>query len=402
MGGSPFASIGEAVEEIRAGRMVVVCDDEDRENEGDLTMAAEKVTPADIAFMASHGRGLICVPMTEARLEELHLPQMVEENTARLGTAFTVSVEARGRTTTGISAYDRAETIRALIDPATRPEDLLRPGHTFPLRAMEGGVIRRAGQTEAAVDLARMAGLYPAGVVCEIMKDDGTMARVADLVGFCARHNLKMITVGALIEYRLASEKLVSRIAQANLPTTFGDFTALGYRNLLDRFTHVALVHGDVQIGEPLVRVHSECLTGDVFGSLRCDCGEQLEAAMTQIAAAECGVLVYLRQEGRGIGLANKLMAYELQDHGKDTVEANEALGFPPDLRNYGIGAQILRDVGVTHMRLLTNNPRKIVGLEGYGLHVVERVPLQIRANKVNAGYLMTKRLKLGHLFDDV
>ncbi|MDE3074846.1 MAG: bifunctional 3,4-dihydroxy-2-butanone-4-phosphate synthase/GTP cyclohydrolase II [Chloroflexota bacterium] len=400
---SPFAAIEEAIEEIRSGRMVVVCDDEDRENEGDLTMAAEKVSAADIAFMATHGRGLICVPMTEARLEELRLPQMVEENTAKLGTAYTVSVEARGRTTTGISAYDRAATVHALIDPTTKPEDLLRPGHTFPLQAREGGVLRRAGQTEAAVDLARLAGLYPAGVICEIMKDDGTMARVPDLAEFCRQRGLKMITVRALIEYRLAREKLVSRIAEANLPTTHGDFLAIGYNNEMDNYTHVALVHGPVDPEVPaLVRVHSECMTGDVFGSLRCDCGEQLDAALKQIAAVDSGVLVYLRQEGRGIGLANKLMAYALQDQGKDTVEANEALGFPPDLRNYGIGAQILRDVGVVKMRLLTNNPRKIVGLEGYGLHVLERVPLEMPANHVNAAYLMTKRLKLGHLFDEV
>ncbi len=400
---SPFSPVEQAIEDIRQGRMVVVCDDEDRENEGDLTMAADKVTPADIAFMATHGRGLICVPMTGERLEELRLPQMVETNTARLGTAFTISVEAKGRTTTGISAHDRAATVQALIDPATKPEDLLRPGHMFPLQAQEGGVLRRAGQTEAAVDLARMAGLYPAGIVCEIMNDDGTMARVPDLIPFCRKHQLKMITVRALIEYRLSREKLVRRVAEAKLPTTYGDFLSIGYRTDFDFFTQVALVHGTIDPDGPtVVRVHSECLTGDVFGSLRCDCGEQLEAAMRQITAEDSGVLVYLRQEGRGIGLANKLRAYELQDQGRDTVEANEELGFPPDLRNYGIGAQILRDVGVVNMRLLTNNPRKIIGLEGYGLHVVERLPLQMAPNKSNTNYLMTKRAKLGHLIDEV
>ncbi len=398
-----FATIDEALEEIRAGRMVVVVDDEDRENEGDLTMAAEKARPEDIVFMATHGRGLICVPLTETRVDELKLPQMVDHNTAAFGTAFTVSVEARGRTSTGISAFDRAATVHALIDPATKPEDLLRPGHTFPLRARDGGVLRRAGQTEAAVDLARLAGLTPAGVICEVMKDDGTMARVPDLTEFCHRHGLKMITVRDLIEYRLAREKLIERVAEAKLPTAYGDFVTRGYRSMVDGQVHLALVKGSVDGGHaPLVRVHSECLTGDVFRSMRCDCGEQLTAAMQQIAAAESGVLVYLRQEGRGIGLANKLAAYALQEEGKDTVEANEALGFGPDLRNYGIGAQILRDLGVEQMRLLTNNPRKIVGLEGYGLRIVERVPIQMPANHVNAGYLMTKRLKLGHLLDDV
>ncbi len=399
----PFSAIEEALEDIRAGKMVVVCDDEDRENEGDLTMAAEKVTPADIAFMATHGRGLICVPLTEERCDELQLRQMVSNNTAVLGTAFTVSVEAKGRTTTGISAFDRAATVQALIDPNTKPDDLLRPGHTFPLRAREGGVLRRAGQTEAAVDLARLAGLYPAGVICEIMNDDGTMARVPDLVKFCAKHGLKMITVRDLIEYRLGREQLVRRISQSRLPTAHGEFQVIAYCGLVDSEVHLALVHGDVQPDKPaLVRVHSECLTGDVFGSLRCDCGEQLMAAMQRIGLADAGVLVYLRQEGRGIGLANKLAAYALQDQGADTVEANEAFGFAPDLRNYGIGAQILRDVGVAKMRLMTNNPRKIVGLEGYGLEIVERVPLEMPPNDVNANYLMTKRVKLGHLFDNV
>lgn len=400
---SPFAAIDEALEDIRAGRMVVVCDDEDRENEGDLTMAAEKVTPADIAFMAMHGRGLICVPLTEERCDELGLQPMVRNNTAALGTAFTVSVEARGRTTTGISAFDRAATVQALIDPETQPADLLRPGHTFPLRAREGGVLRRAGQTEAAVDLARLAGLMPAGVICEVMKDDGTMARVPDLVEFCKGHSLQMITVRDLIEYRLAREKLVKRIAEAKLPSASGEFCIVAYSSLVDSESHVALVHGCVDPDKPtLVRMHSECLTGDVFHSMRCDCGEQLESALSQIGASQAGVLVYLRQEGRGIGLVNKLAAYALQDEGKDTVEANEALGFAPDLRNYGIGAQILRDLGVSRMRLMTNNPRKIVGLEGYGLQIVERVPLEMVANDVNANYLLTKRVKLGHLFDNV
>jgi 3,4-dihydroxy 2-butanone 4-phosphate synthase/GTP cyclohydrolase II len=400
---SPFASIDEALDDVRAGRMLVVCDDEDRENEGDLTMAAEKVTAGDIAFMATHGRGLICVPLTEERCDELRLPPMVRNNTAVLGTAFTVSVEARGRTTTGISAFDRAATVQALIDPETQPADLLRPGHTFPLRAREGGVLRRAGQTEAAVDLARLAGLTPAGVICEVMKDDGTMARVPDLAEFCMQHELRMITVRDLIEYRLAREKLVQRTAEATLPSTRGDFKIVAYSSMIDSEAHVALVHGRVDPDKPtLVRIHSECLTGDVFHSMRCDCGEQLEAALSKIGASEAGVLVYLRQEGRGIGLANKLAAYALQDEGKDTVEANEALGFGPDLRNYGIGAQILRDLGVSQMRLMTNNPRKVVGLEGYGLRIVERVPLEMAANAVNANYLLTKRVKLGHLFDNV
>jgi 3,4-dihydroxy 2-butanone 4-phosphate synthase/GTP cyclohydrolase II len=343
------------------------------------------------------------VPLTEERCDQLQLRQMVSNNTATMGTAFTVSVEARGRTTTGISAFDRAATVQALVDPSTQPDDLLRPGHTFPLRAREGGVLRRAGQTEAAVDLSRLAGLYPAGVICEVMNDDGTMARVPDLVTFCQRHNMKMITVRSLIEYRLAREKLVRRISEARLPSAHGEFRVYAYCGLVDSEVHLALVHGEIDAEKPaLVRVHSECLTGDAFGSLRCDCGEQLVAAMQRIGLADSGVLVYLRQEGRGIGLANKLAAYALQDLGKDTVEANEALGFAPDLRNYGIGAQILRDVGVSRMRLMTNNPRKIVGLEGYGLQIVERVPLEMPPNDINANYLMTKRLKLGHLFDNV
>lgn len=398
-----MASVEEALDELRAGRMVVVCDDEQRENEGDLTMAAEKARPEDIAFMATHGRGLICVAMTAERLDELGLPQMVARNSAQFGTAFTVSVEAKGRTTTGISAYDRAATIQALLDPATCPSDLARPGHTFPLRAREGGVLRRAGQTEAAVDLARLAGMYPAGVICEVMKDDGTMARVPDLIPFCREHGLKIITVKSLIAYRMAHEKVVWRIAEAALPTAYGEFRAIGYANSVDDQTHVALVLGDIRPdAQTLVRVHSECLTGDVFGSLRCDCGEQLASAMRQIAEAGVGVLVYLRQEGRGIGLANKLAAYALQDRGKDTVEANEALGFQADPREYGVGSQILLDVGVGDMRLLTNNPRKVVGLESPGLRIVERIPLEVTPNKRNLQYLRTKRLKLGHLLEQV
>jgi 3,4-dihydroxy 2-butanone 4-phosphate synthase/GTP cyclohydrolase II len=379
--------------------MVIVVDDEDRENEGDLTIAAEKVTPRAINFMAAHGRGLICMPIIGERLDELQIPAMVSENTSPFETAFAVSVEAKHKVSTGISAHDRAATVKTILDPDTRPEDLARPGHMFPLRAREGGVLTRAGQTEAAVDLARLAGLYPAGVICEIMNPDGSMARVPMLARFAQRHGLKLITIKDLIDYRMKREKFVSRVATTVLPTRHGTFKALLYHSQVDHKHHLALVKGELNSAEPvLVRVHSECLTGDALGSLRCDCGEQLDRAMARIAHERKGVLLYIRQEGRGIGLANKLRAYELQDQGFDTVEANEKLGFKPDLRDYGVGAQILVDLGVSKLRLMTNNPRKIVGLEGYGLQVVERVPLLTRPTAANLGYLETKREKLGHL----
>jgi 3,4-dihydroxy 2-butanone 4-phosphate synthase / GTP cyclohydrolase II len=394
-----FATIEEAVEEIRHGRVLLVVDDEDRENEGDLVMAADRATPEAVNFMARFGRGLICVPMTGERLDALQISMMVNDNTAPLGTAFTVTVDARRGVTTGISAYDRAVTIRTLVDPLMRAEDLTRPGHILPLRAMPGGVLRRAGHTEAAVDLARMAGCYPAGVICEVLAEDGSMARLDQLTALAARHRLKMITIKDLIEYRIMKEKLVQRVATTRMPTDFGDFTAIAYDTTVDPRTPFALVMGTVGGDNPvLVRVHSECLPGDVFQSRRCDCGRQLERALQIIGAAQSGVLVYMRQEGRGIGLLNKMRAYELQDQGKDTVEANQALGFKADLRDYGIGAQILVDLGVKKLRLLTNNPKKIVGLEGYGLRVVERVPIEVPANESNRKYLSTKRDKLGHL----
>lgn len=399
MTGMPFATIEEALDDIREGRIVIVVDDEDRENEGDLTIAAEKVTPAVINFMATHGRGLICLPMTAERLDELEIPLMVAENNTRFQTAFCVSIEARRGTTTGISAGDRAATVLAAIDPATRPQDLIRPGHMFPLRAVRGGVLRRAGQTEAAVDLARLAGLTAAGVICEVMNPDGTMARVPDLEQFSQTHGIRMITIADLIRHRMRKERLVRRIASPKLPTEYGEFTLYAYANDLDGQTHLALVRGEFGPDEAvLVRVHSECMTGDVFGSLRCDCGPQLHRAMAAVAEAGKGVIVYLRQEGRGIGLANKLRAYEMQEQGCDTVEANLALGFKPDQRDYGIGAQILFDLGVRRMRLLTNNPRKFVALSGHGLELVERVPLEVPVTSMNRSYLKAKKDKLGHL----
>jgi 3,4-dihydroxy 2-butanone 4-phosphate synthase/GTP cyclohydrolase II len=395
---SPFAPIEEAVAAFRDGRMIIVIDDEDRENEGDLTVAAEKVTPEIINFMATQGRGLICMPMTESRLEELDIPQMVPQNTARFETAFCVSIEAKYVTSTGISAADRAATVLAAIDAKTRPADLARPGHMFPLKARDGGVLVRAGQTEAAVDLARIAGLYPAGVICEILNPDGTMARVPELTRFARRHKLLMITIADLIKYRIGTEALVRRVAAAELPTDHGEFRAIAFESPLDRETHVALVKGEIGDGQNvMVRVHSRCLTGDVFHSLRCDCGPQLDAAMSRIEQEGRGVILYLNQEGRGIGLANKIRAYELQEQGLDTVEANERLGFKADQRDYGIGVQILKDLGVRTMRLLSNNPRKLVGLEGYGLSVAEWLPLEIPASVHTERYLRTKKDKLGH-----
>jgi 3,4-dihydroxy 2-butanone 4-phosphate synthase/GTP cyclohydrolase II len=395
----PFASIEAAIEQFRQGRMVIIVDDEDRENEGDLAIAAEKVTPAAINFMARYGRGLICLAMTEERCRALELPLMVETNTAPFGTAFTISIEARGKITTGISAADRAATILTAIDPATRPEDLLRPGHVFPLRARKGGVLKRAGQTEASVDLAALAGLTPAGVICEIMNDDGTMARVPDLAQVARDHGLLMITVADLISYRLRHETLVRRAAAPQLPTVYGNFRIYAYRSDVTEEEHVALAMGEIDPEDPvLVRVHSQCLTGDIFGSARCDCGVQLEQALQKIAEEGKGVLLYLLQEGRGIGLLNKLRAYELQEQGHDTVEANERLGFRPDQRDYGVGAQILRDMGVRKMRLMTNNPSKYIALDGYGLEIVERVPLEVPPTESSRAYLRAKREKLGHL----
>ncbi len=395
---SPFATIEEAIEDIRSGRFVIVVDDADRENEGDLTIAAQFVTPDAINFMATHGRGLICLCLTPERCDELDLRPMTDHNETPLGTAFTVSIEAREGVSTGISAADRARTIQVAIDPQSVPHDLVQPGHVFPLRARPGGVLKRAGQTEAAVDLARLAGVNPAGVVCEIMNDDGTMARVPDLVAFCERHEIRMVTVADLIEYRRRREKLVERAVSVRLPTELGEFQAIAYRELLTGKQHVALVKGEVAGAENvLVRVHSECLTGDVFHSLRCDCGEQLEQALACIEAEGRGVLLYMSQEGRGIGLLNKLRAYELQENGLDTVEANLELGFPADAREWGIGNQILADLGLTTIRILTNNPRKLRGLDGYGLTVVEQIPIEVEPKPENARYLAAKRDKLGH-----
>lgn len=397
----PLSKIEDAIEDIKAGKMVVIVDDEDRENEGDLAMAAEKITPEAVNFMAMYGRGLICVPMMAQRLEQLRIPMMVYENTARLGTAFTVSVDALKDATTGISASDRSVTIQTLIDPDAKPEDLARPGHIFPLRYMEGGVLKRAGQTEASVDLARLAGLYPAGVICEIMADDGTMARMPTLDGFAKQHNLKIVSVADIISYRREHEKLIERVAEARVPTLYGEFTAVSYRSIVDRDEHVALVKGNIKPDEPtLVRVHSECLTGDVFGSIRCDCGDQMILALQAIEREGKGVFLYMRQEGRGIGIHNKLKAYALQDQGYDTVDANIQLGFEADPRQYGVGAQILEDLGVQKMRFLTNNPKKRVGIESFGLELVEQVPIIAPVNDENRKYMETKRTRMGHLLD--
>jgi 3,4-dihydroxy 2-butanone 4-phosphate synthase/GTP cyclohydrolase II len=395
----PFAPIENAIERYRRGELVIIVDDEDRENEGDLAIAAEKVSPEAINFMAKHGRGLVCLALTEERCDELDLPLMVEDNTTPFGTAFTVSIEARGKITTGISAADRAATVLTAIDPSTRPQDLLRPGHVFPLRARKGGVLKRAGQTEASVDLAALAGLTPAGVICEIMNDDGTMARVPDLLAFAREHGLSLITVNDLIRYRLRHESLVERVASPRLPTAYGEFRIHAYRSELTGEEHLALVMGEIEGEEPvLVRVHSQCLTGDIFGSERCDCGPQLHQALARIRDEGRGVLLYLLQEGRGIGLLNKLRAYELQEQGHDTVEANEKLGFKADHREYGIGAQILRDLGVRRMRLMTNNPNKYTGISGYGLEISERIPLEVPPTETTREYLRAKRDKMGHL----
>ncbi len=396
-----FATILEAVQDLKAGKFLIIVDDEDRENEGDMAMAAEKINPEAINFLIKNARGLICLPVTGKRLDELGIPLMVQQNTSRFSTAFTVSVEARRKVSTGISAADRAQAIKTVIDPAAKPDDLVTPGHMFPLRAREGGVLVRAGHTEAIVDMAKLAGLYPAGVICEILNEDGSMARLPQLQALADKYGLKIITIADLIAYRLRTENLVHRVAEAKLPTRYGKFRAIAYRSDVDPAEHLAMILGELDPGEPmLVRVHSQCTTGDVFGSLRCDCGEQIDMAMESIAKEGRGIFLYMRQEGRGIGFHNKIRAYALQDKGMDTVEANISLGFAPDLRDYGVGAQILRDLGIHKIRLLTNNPKKVTSLAGYGLEVVQTVPIVVKPNPYNRRYLETKRDKLGHMLE--